>query len=155
MATETPTTPARSAPRKKSNLVPILIVVGVLVVVAVGLGIFLLRDSGSSSTAVTGAAPPKLAKDLYQAWQSGDRAAAATSADPAAVTAIFAFPASQGTGLVFGGCTKDGTGPLPKTCVFSRPGGELKLTVSKVGDKRSVTAVTLGPAATTPTSPTG
>jgi hypothetical protein len=41
---------------------------------------------------------------------------------------------------------------LPRACTFSRPGGELTMTVAKVNGKSKVTKVTLGPAATTPTS---
>jgi hypothetical protein len=138
--------------KKKSNLVPILIVLGIVVVVAIAAGVyFLTRDSGGSD-APKGKAAGKISKDLYGAWQSGDRSAAATDATPQAVTAIFAIDKNQGTGLEFGGCEKTGTSPFPKVCTFSRPGGELAITVSVVDGQRKATAVKLGPAATTPTS---
>ncbi len=95
---------------------------------------------------------PKVAKNLYAAWQDGDRAAAAKVADSGTVTAIFAIDKSEGTDLQFAGCTKTGDTPLPKDCSFTRPGGELVVTVSAVDGKRTATAVKLGPAATTPTS---
>ncbi len=150
MAAETPSTPATPAPAKKRNLVPILIVVGVVVLIIIGFGVYKLTSS-SSDSGPTGAAPPKLAKDLYKAWQDGDRTAATTSATSGAVTQIFLIPATDGTGLTFGGCVKAGALQLPKTCTFTRPGGELRMTVAKVGDARKITAVTLAPTATTPT----
>jgi hypothetical protein len=137
---------------KKSNLVPILIVVGIIVVVAIAGGVYLLtRDSGGSS-APEGEAPPKVAKDLYAAWQDGDQAAAAKVADSGTVTAIFAIDKNEGSDLKFGGCEKTGGTPLPKDCSFTRAGGQLVITVSNVDGKRTATAVKLGPAATTPTS---
>jgi hypothetical protein len=138
--------------KKKSNLVPILIVVGIVVVIAIAAGAyFLTRDSGGADQA-TGKAPPRIAKDLYAAWQSGDQAAAAKVATPEAVTQIFAIKTDEGTGLTFDGCEKTGTQPVPKVCTYSRPGGELTITVSVVEGKRVASAVKLGPAATTPTS---
>jgi hypothetical protein len=138
--------------KKKSNLVPILIVVGIIVVVAIAAGVYLLtRDSGGKD-APEGAAPPKVSKDLYAAWQDGDRAAAAKVADSGTVTAIFAIDTREGTDLDFAGCEKTGDTPLPKDCSFTRPGGELTITVSNVDGKRTATAVKLGPTATTPTS---
>jgi hypothetical protein len=138
--------------KKKSNLVPILIVVGIVVIVAIAAGVyFLTRDSGGADKA-TGKAPPRIAKDLYAAWQNGDRAAAAKVATPQAVTQIFAINTAEGSGLTFDGCRKTGTQPVPKVCTYSRPGGELTITVSVVEGKRVASAATLGPAATTPTS---
>jgi hypothetical protein len=154
MTAETPSAGGSSADgaKKKSNLVPILIVVGIVVVIAIAGGAYLLtRDSGGSTT-LEGKYPPKISKELYAAWQANDRAAAAKVATPAAVTQIFALKTDEGSGLVFGKCEKTGAKLLPKACTFTRPGGELTITVSAVGNKRLASAVTLGPAATTPTS---
>jgi hypothetical protein len=138
--------------KKKSNLVPLLIVLGVVVVVAIAAGAyFLTRDSGGSDKAA-GKAPPRIAKDLYAAWQGGDQAAAARVATSGAVTQIFAIQKDEGSGLTFAGCKKAGTEPLPKVCTYSRPGGELTVTVSVVDGKRQASAVKLSAAATTPTS---
>jgi hypothetical protein len=157
MAAETPQSPApptSSEPAKRRNLVPILIVAGVVVLAIIGVGVWKLTGSSSSSGA-SGEAPPRLAKNLYQAWQGQDRAAAAKSADPTTVTAIFAIPASEGSGLTFGTCVKTGATLLPKSCTFTGAGGTLTMTVSNVNGKRTITAVHLRPAATTPTSTTG
>jgi hypothetical protein len=150
--TQSPSGGSADGAKKKSNLVPILIVVGIVVVVAIAGGAYLLtRDSGGSD-GPAGPPPPRVAKDLYAAWQDGDRAAAAKVATPDAVTQIFAIDKSEGTDLDFGGCLKTGGTPLPKDCTFSRPGGALVITVSGIDGKRTATAVKLGPAATTPTS---
>jgi hypothetical protein len=153
MASETPETPAAGSEpaKKKSNLVPILIVIGVIVVVIIGVGVWKL--TGDDTTAAPkGPPPPRLSKDLFNAWQAGNQTAAAKVATPTAVTKMFAVPASDGSGLTFGGCTKIGDKQLPKACVYSRPGGQLTFTVNKVGNKRTITKVVYGPAATTPTS---
>lgn len=156
MATEAPETPAAggSTPPKQTNMVPILIAIGVIVVIVIGVGAyFFLKDDGDAS-APEGPPPPKVSKNLYAAWQAGDRGAAATSATAAAVSELFDIPASEGEGLVFGECAKVGDTPLPKACVFTRPGGELTMTVALVGDRRTVTKVVLGPAGLPP-DPTG
>jgi hypothetical protein len=155
MTTETPQTPAAPEPgaapaKKKRNLVPIIIVVVVIVVVIAGAGIYKLTKSKSTNEA-TGPPPARVAKNVYAAWQANDQAAAAKDATPAAVTKLFAYKPSEGTGLVFGSCTKVGSNPLPKACTFSRPGGALTLTIGRVNDKRTVINAKLGAAATTPT----
>jgi hypothetical protein len=153
-ATEAPAPPAAS-PAKKRNLVPILIVVGVVVIVIIGAVAYKLRDSSSSSSKPSGPPPGVVAKRLFKAWQSGNRADAAKSANAAAVTQMFAIKSSDGTGLSFGGCTKSGSAPFPKSCVWTRAGGQLTMTVARANGTKTVTGVTLGSAATTPTTPTG
>jgi ABC-type nitrate/sulfonate/bicarbonate transport system permease component len=153
---DAPATPAASTPaKKKRNLVPILIVVGVIVIVIIGAVAYKLRGSSSSSSKPSGPPPGAVAKRLYKAWQSGNQADAAKSANPAAVGQIFAIKASDGTGLTFGGCKTAGSSAFPKTCVFSRSGGQLTMTVSRANGTKTVTHVTLSSAATTPTSTTG
>jgi hypothetical protein len=144
MADQTPDTPAPSAApaapaKKKRNLVPILIVVGVVVIVIIAAVAYKLRGSSSSSTKPSGPPPGVVAKRLYKAWQSGNQADAAKSANAAAVSQIFAIKASDGSGLSFGGCTKSGASPFPKTCVFTRPGGQLTMTVAKANGTKTVT----------------
>jgi hypothetical protein len=152
MATQMPEGGAPAPEKKKSSLVLILIVVGVIVVIAIGAGAYFLTRDDDSSSKAEGKAPPRISKDLYAAWQDDDRTAAAGVATAAAVSEIFAIPANEGDGLDFGGCDKVGDAPLPKDCVYSRPGGQLTITVAVVDGKRVATAVKLGPAATTPTS---
>jgi uncharacterized protein (UPF0333 family) len=149
---ETSATPGATAPEKKRNLVPILIAVGVIVVIIIGAGAYFLTKDDDSSEAATGPLPAKLAKNLYAAWQANDQATAAKDATPSTVTTLFSVPAADGDGLVFGGCKSTADTVLPKACVFSRPGGELTMTVSKVNGKRTVTNVKYGAAATTPTT---
>ena len=71
---------------------------------------------------------------------------------PTAVTAIFKVQPTAASGLEFGGCKATGGNAFPKTCTWSRPGGELTMTVQKQGGKATVTNVTYGPAGTTPTT---
>jgi hypothetical protein len=154
MADEAPAAPAGSEPPKKTNLVPILIVIGVIVVIVIGVGAYLFLKDDDEAAKPAGAPPPRLARNLYAAWQDDDRTAAADNATAAAVTEIFAIPAAQGEGLVFGGCTSTSGTALPKACVYSRPGGQLTMTVDRVGDTRKVVKVELGPAGLPP-DPTG
>jgi hypothetical protein len=150
MADEAPAAPAGSEPKKKTNLVPILIVIGVIVVVIIGVGVWKLTSSDSSSTAASGPPPIRLAKDLYNAWQANDRTAAAADATPAAVTQIFAIPASDGEGLTFGGCSRPTNAQFPKACIYTRPGGQLTMSVNPVAGKRTITKVELGAAGLPP-----
>jgi hypothetical protein len=151
MADVTPETPAAdSPPTKKTNLVPILIVIGVIVVVIIGVGVWKLTSDDSGASKPAGPPPPRLSKNLYTAWQGDDRSAAAKNATAAAVSQIFAIAKTEGEGLTFGGCAKIGDTQLPKACVYSRPGGELTMTVSRQGDKRTITKVVFGPAGLPP-----
>jgi len=151
MATEAPEPTGTETAPKKTNLVPILIVIGVVVVIVIGVGAYLfLKDDDSGTAEPAGPPPPRVSKNLYDAWQADDRSTAAANATGAAVTQIFAIPASDGAGLVFGGCTATAGTPLPKACVFSRPGGSLTMTVDRVGDKRTVVKVDYGPAGLPP-----
>jgi hypothetical protein len=143
-----PQTPAPSAPAdKKRNLVPIIIVVAVVVIIGVGLAAWRLTSDSSESA---GKPAGQSAKALFKAWQDDDRAAAAVVATPDAVTAIFAIDASEASGLEFAECTPTGDGPFPKECVWTRPGGELTMTVEKEGDTPEVTNVDLGAAGLPP-----
>ncbi len=139
----------RAPKKQRGPLVIILIVVGVVVVIGVAIAAWKLSSSSSSSSG-----PPagQTAKGLYKAWQGGNQAQAAKHASPTAVTAIFKVQPSAATGLKFDGCKATGSNAFPKTCTWSRPGGELTMTVQKQSGKATVTSVSYGPAGTTPTS---
>jgi hypothetical protein len=129
------------------------IVIGVVVLIAIAIGVLLLvRDDSGSETSADGS-PAGISRDLYSAWQDGNRAQAEKVATPGAVGQIFAIPKREGDGLEFGGCEKVGEQPLPQTCSYTRPGGRLAITVGDVQGTTLATAVILGPTATTPTSP--
>ena len=116
--------------------------VGVLVVAGVAVAAWKLSSSSSSKS---GAPAGQTAKGLYKAWQSGNQAAAAKDATPTAVTAIFRCSRADASGLEFDGCTPTGSDPFPKECVWSRPGGQLTMTVQKQGGKANVTKVDVRP----------
>lgn len=61
------------------------------------------------------------AQALYAAWMSGDRAAAAAVAQPAAVTTLFARPWQAGDGWSFSECTGAAGSVI---CTWRRPGGQ-------------------------------
>lgn len=151
MADEAPAAPTGTEPaKKKTNLVPILIVIGVIVVVIIGVGVWKLTASDDDTKAAGGAPPIKLSKDLYAAWQANDRTAAAKDATAGAVTQIFAIPASDGADLKFGGCQKAADAQFPKVCIFTRPGGQLTMTVNPIAGNRTITKVELGAAGLPP-----
>jgi hypothetical protein len=145
METQTPASSPAAKPR--GPLVIILIVVGVLVVAGIAV---VAWKVGSDSDDSAGAPAGQAAKGLYKAWQSGDRSAAAEVATPTSVTAIFKVQPSDASGLQFDGCSATGANPFPKECVWSRPGGQLALTVQKQDDKPTVTKVDYGPAGLPP-----
>jgi hypothetical protein len=148
MATES-TAPPQAAPQKKRNWVPIIIIVGIVVIAIIAAGVYKLTKSDSTTK---GTPPGLTAKGLYKAWQAGNQAQAAKFGNANSVTTIFAVAPTDASGLKFGGCSATGAGPFPKECTWSRPGGELTMTLVRVGGKAQVTKVHYGPAATTPTS---
>lgn len=153
---ETQSAAPTPAPQKKRSWIPIVIVVVVVVVIVGGLAAWRLRSDDSSDA---GQPAGQSAKALYTAWQDGDEVAAAKYASNGAVTTLFAVQASDAEGLEFGGCSATGESPWPKECVWSRPGGELTMTVQQGDDRPQVTKVTYGPAGLPPdgssTDPTG
>jgi hypothetical protein len=148
---ETQSAAPAGAPQKKRNLVPIIVVVVVVVVIAAAAAFFLLRDDSSGEA---GKPAGQSAKAVFVAWQDGDRTAAAEYASAGAVDELFGVETSGAEGLEFGGCSATGDGPWPKECVWSRPGGELTMTVQKGGDTPQVTKVTYGPAGLPPDTDT-
>ena len=138
---------APAAPQKKRNWVPIIIVVGVIVLIVIGVGVWRVT---SDDSAEAGKPAGQSAKAVFAAWENGNRAAAARFAEDEAVTKLFAISTSDASGLRFGGCSATGDDPFPKECVWSRPGGELTMEVEKQGDTPIVTNVTYGPAGLPP-----
>jgi hypothetical protein len=139
--------PAPAAPQKKRNWVPIIIVVGVIVLIVIGVGVWRLT---SDDSAEAGKPAGQSAKAVFAGWQNGNRAAAARFASDEAVTKLFAISTSDASGLRFGGCSPTTDDPFPRECVWSRPGGELTMEVEKQGDTPIVTKVTYGPAGLPP-----
>src|SRR5690349_11490252 len=115
MATES-AAPPPARPQKKRNLVPILIIVGIVVIAIIAAGVYKLTKSDSSKK---GTPAGQTAKGLYKAWQSGNQAQAAKFANGNAVTTIFAVKTTDASGLTFGGCSSTGAKAFPKECVWS------------------------------------
>ena len=74
-----------------------------------------------STTTGAAASPEGRARALYAAWTAGDRAAAANSARPEAVTALFARPWQAADGWTFAECTGAAGSVI---CTWRRPGGQ-------------------------------
>jgi hypothetical protein len=115
--------PAPAVPQKKRNWVPIIIVVGVIVLIVIGVGVWRVTSDSTEAGKPAG----QSAKAVFAAWENGNRAAAARFAEDGAVTELFAISTSDASGLRFGGCSATGDDPFPKECVWSRPGGELTM----------------------------
>jgi hypothetical protein len=148
---EPQTSPPEAEPKQRGPLVVIIIVVGALIIVGGAIAVWKFTGSSSSSS---GAPAGQTAKGLYKAWQSGNKTAAAKYASPTAVTAIFKIAPSEASGMQFDQCSATGNNPFPKECVWSRPGGELTMTVNKPGDTPTVTNVKYGPAGLPPDTST-
>jgi hypothetical protein len=150
MDPQSPAPPA--APKKKRGpLLIILIVVGVIVIA--GIVAVVVKKSGDSGGSA-GAPAGQATKGLYKAWQAGNANGAAKFATPSSVTYLFKVSPSDAAGLKFDGCTATGNDPFPKECEWSRPGGQLTMTVDKQGDKPIVTNVDYGPAGLPPDTTT-
>ncbi len=85
--------------------------------------------SRPATTEPAASSPEGHAKALYEAWTRGDRAAAATVAEPEAVAALFARQWQAGDGWSFSECS-GATGSI--ICVWERPSGRLLLRVQNV-----------------------
>jgi hypothetical protein len=149
MATENAAPPPAAPEKKKRNWVPIIIIVGIVVIAIIAAVIYKVTKSDSTAK---GKPAGQTAKGLYKAWQTGNQASAAKFANANAVTTIFAVKTTDASGLTFGGCSSTGANAFPKECVWSRPGGELTMTLAKNGNKVQVTKVKYGPAGLPPTS---
>jgi len=97
-----------------------------------------------ASTVTTGPAPPApapanpedQARALYEAWTRRDRAAAATLAEPGAVTTLFGRAWSAGDGWVFTECS-GAAGSI--ICGWESPSGQLLLRVQGAAGDSPVT----------------
>ena len=75
----------------------------------------------SRPATTVGLSPESAAKSLFEAWTKGDRAAAATVAQPAAVTTLFGRTWRASDGWAFSECT-GAAGSL--ICTWARPSGQ-------------------------------
>jgi len=80
----------------------------------------------TTATPVPASTPEDQAKAFYTAWSKGDREAAATLGEPAAVAAIFAHPWSAGDGWAFSECSGAAGSEI---CSWQGSSQELKLLV--------------------------
>jgi len=72
------------------------------------------------------ATPQDQAKAFFEAWTRGDRAAASSLGEPAAVAAIFARPWSAGDGWSFSECSGAAGSAI---CAWQGSGGQLQMLV--------------------------
>lgn len=87
----------------------------------------------------TGAATPEeQAKAFYEAWKKGDRTAAATLGQPAAVAAIFTRPWSASDGWTFSECSGAAGSAI---CTWDGSSGQLKMLVRGATGGLSVSVV--------------
>lgn len=94
------------------------------------------------ATTVAGLSPEGAARALYEAWTRGDRAAAATVAQPEAVAALFARRWQAADGWSFAECS-GAAGSL--ICAWQRPSGQLLMRVQNLAGGRPVAEVRFQP----------
>ena len=152
MADEAPETPAAGSPpaKKKTNLVPLLIVIGVIVVVIIGVGVWKLTGDDEAAKPERSAAAPRVQEPVRRLAgrrsQHGGQERHRGRRHP-----DLRHPGERGRGArVRWLHARRRNLQLPKVCVFTRPGGELTMTVNLVGDKRTVNKVKVGPAGLPP-----
>ena len=90
------------------------------------------------------------ARVVFDAWQDGDRSAAAKHMTADAAEQLFDIKPAEAKGLAFGSCTKIGQALFPVLCVWTRPGGQLSMRASYADGAATFDAIIYGPAALPP-----
>lgn len=152
-STESTQPTTASGTKKRSPALVIGIVIVVVVVLAGGAYvIYKLTDKHEIKPAAV------TAKAVFVDLQKGDAGQARSDSTPAGQNALRTITADDVNGLVFGGC-KAFPGDQPtRLCIWSRPGGQLSMSLVLKGDDWKVDNAQIGPAglppATDSSSPT-
>jgi hypothetical protein len=153
MATETAPTESQPGSSSGNRRVWIIVAAVVALIVIVGAGIVIYKKTNKSDSKAAFTPAGTVAKHFVVAWKAGDRTAAAKLASNGAVTQAWVLKPESASGLTFGACKKTAKNPFPKACTFTRPGGQVVLTVTRLGKANpEVTAVVEAQAGTPPTS---
>lgn len=94
------------------------------------------------TTALPGLSPEASAKALYDAWASGDRAAAERVAQPEAVNTLFTRRWQAGDGWAFAECSGAAGSTI---CTWQRTGSQLMLRVQNATSGQAVAEVRFAP----------
>ena len=141
------------APSTMANPRTRMIIIAVLVVVVIAGGSFVAYKLTNKKEV----APPasQAATKVKKALIAGDRSTVVANSTPKGATQLEALKPAELRGLTFGSCTV-----VPallvktKVCTFTRPGGQLTMTLIRRPDKWWVDAASVGPAGLPPTSVT-
>lgn len=148
-STESTQPSTETGTKKRSPAFVIGIVVVVIVVLAGGAYVVykLTNKHEIQPAAVT-------AKAVFVDLQKGDANQARSDSTAAGQSALRKITADQVTGLVFGGCKPfPGTQPT-RLCIWSRPGGQLSMSLIRKGEDWKVDNAQVGPAGLPPATDT-
>jgi len=146
-ATESSSPPA---PSKRSPAVVAAIVVVVVIVLAGGAYVvYKLTD-----TKEVGEPAYKVSKRVLVAAQQGDTAVIAKYTTAAGAREVGVLKGNALDGMKVSNCSPGPVATKTKICVYTRPGGQLTLALTRSGSAWKVSSANLGPAALPPTSAT-
>ena len=120
------------------------------------LAVFVLVGGGFvfsklTHTRDTGQTAPVIAEQVAKALRNGDTATIEQLSTSQGRAQLEKIKAGDVTGFKFGGC---GLVPVAQVrtqlCLFSRPGGELRMFLTRPGDKLKVNQAEIGPAGLPP-----
>jgi hypothetical protein len=139
-----------STSSRRSPAVIAVIVIVVIVVIAGGaFVVYKLTDKKDVPTPAF-----KVAAITVQAARTGDQATVAANSTAAGANALGALDPAGLQGLKETTCGPSPLAPEARVCVFSRPGGQLTVSLTQSGSDWKVVAARLGPAGLPPTSTT-
>lgn len=142
-----------SAPQTTTTKSPArTLMIVVLAVVVIAGGAFVAykltnkRDTGQPAQVV--------AKQVEKALIAGDTATIKKLSTAQGLAQLEKIKPADLTGLTFGGCGFVPAKVRTRMCVFSRPGGQLRMFLTVPGDKLMVNQAEIGPAGLPPTPQT-
>ncbi|MGZ4675309.1 MAG: hypothetical protein ACXVJ7_02035 [Acidimicrobiia bacterium] len=123
----------------------------ILVIVLLGGGAFVVYKL--TDTKELGTPPFKVAAQVKDAIASGNTATITKLTTAKGRTEASKLTAADVNGMTGLTCAPFSAKPPTRVCTWSRPGGQLSMAVVRIGSDWKVETATVGPAATTPTTP--
>jgi hypothetical protein len=140
--------PTGSGSSRPSWLIPVIVIV--IIVVLAG-GAFVVYKLTNKHEAHPAAATAKV---VFVDLQQGDANKARSDSTANGQAALRTITADDVKGLVFGGCKPFPGTPPTRVCIWTRPGGQLSMSLVRKGDTWKVDNAQVGPAGLPPATDT-
>jgi hypothetical protein len=133
---------------RPSWLVPVIVIVVIVVLAGGAYVVYKLTASNDTTDP-----PVTVVHRAIVAIRAGDPGKADSDATTQGQAQLAKVTASDISGMKFGGCPASGQTDS-RTCIWSRPGGQMTMTLTKVGGAWKIDTVTVGPAGLPPSTDT-